>query len=80
MNSKSLLGVFIGLALIAGLSTVLPLVLLNESSTLSVTEVEKSIPDYQVNEQGQTFGHGPFPAGPEKEPDLFLKQKAKMVL
>ncbi|MBW5468500.1 hypothetical protein GPJ61_11595 [Brevibacillus formosus] len=29
-----------------------------------------SPPNYPVNEQGQTFGSGPFPEGPSQEPDL----------
>jgi hypothetical protein len=27
-------------------------------------------PDYSINEQGQTYGHGPYPNGPTQEPDL----------
>jgi hypothetical protein len=28
------------------------------------------VPNYTVNEQGQTYGNGPFPAGTEQEPEL----------
>ncbi|MDQ8739175.1 hypothetical protein [Paenibacillus sp. LHD-38] len=30
----------------------------------------EDVPDYPVNEQGQTYGNGPFPPGPVQEPDL----------
>ncbi|WP_028608384.1 hypothetical protein [Paenibacillus harenae] len=71
MKHKSILGVFFGLALIA--STVYA----SDSTKPSlnnVHEVEKSIPDYPTNEQGQTFGSGPFPAGEVKEPDLIMAE------
>lgn len=35
-----------------------------------LTKASEDIPNYPVNEQGETYGHGPFPAGRDLGPDL----------
>lgn len=44
-----------------------------DSSTNRINPIEKK-PNYPVNEQGQTYGNAPFPAGPANEPDLILAE------
>ena len=34
------------------------------------SEANVEAPRYSVNENGQTYGEGPFPAGKDQEPDL----------
>lgn len=35
-----------------------------------LVKASEDVPNYPVNEQGQTYSNGPFPAGPEQEPEL----------
>lgn len=37
---------------------------------LSLDSTEKNVSDYRTNEQGMTYGHGPYPTGLSQEPDL----------
>ncbi|GIP37022.1 hypothetical protein J31TS4_03020 [Paenibacillus sp. J31TS4] len=39
-----------------------------DSNTRTISD--KEVVNYPVNEQGQTYGQGPYPPGPSKEPDL----------
>ncbi|WP_232699113.1 hypothetical protein [Brevibacillus daliensis] len=61
------------LALVIGIPTVFTTysAVNADSSTNSITTVEEKVPDYPVNEQGQTYGHVPYHSGPTtQEPDL----------
>lgn len=70
MNKKK---VFIGVSLaVLGFVAVL---VINQSGALFSTMNYKgasnpSIPNYPINEQGQTYGQGPYPAGTTQVPDL----------
>lgn len=61
MNKKTIVG--IGIALV-GVATYF-MVVFNTETKANVTP-----PSYAVNENGQTYGEGPFTAGKDQEPDL----------
>jgi hypothetical protein len=72
-KKNSLVGVILALALVVIIiSTVNSPNLDAEAnhSTNSNTAVEVKAPNYPVNKQGQTYGHGPYPSGAPQEPDL----------
>ncbi|QOS99809.1 hypothetical protein JNUCC42_03260 [Brevibacterium sp. JNUCC-42] len=67
---------FVGIILALALGITIPNVFATDSveksgsSTNSITAIEEKPPHYPVNEQGQTYDHGPYPYGPTQEPDL----------
>lgn len=77
IGKKSYIVVFAGLIFVTGIAlySVPGLDYLNNYRT-TVPENEylikasEDVPNYPVNERGQTYGNGPYPAGPDQEPDL----------
>lgn len=69
ITALSVLIAFILVAVIATISATVSPVKANSSDNNIAAVIEKA-PNYSVNEQGQTYGKGPYPAGPSQEPDL----------
>ncbi|MED2011383.1 hypothetical protein P4V39_25325 [Brevibacillus borstelensis] len=63
-KKNSPMGIF-GLALLIGVPTVF---------AINIVEKPDTLASYPVNEQGQTYGKGPYPPGPAQEPDLIQAQ------
>ncbi|MGO4699428.1 hypothetical protein AB4Z50_34880 [Paenibacillus sp. 2TAB26] len=77
MNRKSLLGAIISFSLIAVMSTVHDSNHTSQTSSNTNGEViEPTASAYPTNDQGQTYGHGPFPEGVNQGPDL-IKAEGK---
>ncbi|MCM3471745.1 MULTISPECIES: hypothetical protein [Brevibacillus] len=72
MKIKSFVGVIFSIALIIGIPTLVTKNSSVEATSLanSIPVVEEQVPDYPVNAEGQTYGHGPYPYGPTREPSL----------
>ncbi|MED1788154.1 hypothetical protein P4V47_11755 [Brevibacillus laterosporus] len=72
MKKNYLVGVILTLAVVIAIPNVFATDSAGKagSSTNGITAVEEKVPHYPVNEQGQTYGHGPYPYGPTQEPDL----------
>ncbi|MFD0716970.1 hypothetical protein [Paenibacillus sp. GCM10027626] len=76
MKKNVIRGVNLGLALVFCLTIVYTM---NSSSNAKAyvnqsSKVEGEAPSYSVNKNGQTYGHGPYPAGEAQEPDLIRAQ------
>ncbi|MBU5442749.1 hypothetical protein [Paenibacillus sp. MSJ-34] len=67
MKKKSLAGLLLALFLIV----IVPSAFASKPSGVEFIDlIKEKVPNYEVNDQGQTYGQGPFEPGVSQEPDL----------
>ena len=72
MKKKIIAGIGLGLVAAATYFMIVYITDTPLSAKISERSSEANVeaPQYSVNENGQTYGEGPFPAGKDQEPDL----------
>lgn len=69
----TVLSVVMAFVFVFGITTV-SVAISATNEDLLTTEAKETGTDYPVNEQGQTYGHGPYLSGTVQEPDLILAE------
>ncbi|CCC86299.1 hypothetical protein PPM_p0149 (plasmid) [Paenibacillus polymyxa M1] len=73
MKKRSLMGIILSLSLFAIIILTVKSSILNADANISAknrSNVDENLPNYSINKEGQTYGHGPYPSGSKHGPDL----------